>query len=396
MANGRSDPRSGQAIWDAYCDRLKAGGELIAGSWLGDDPLNAAEIHRQLIMDLGLGYMLNMASDPAYPDLVPFLNNVFLNQPNPDDTYVACALDGSGTYRLSGDRGSVHLLTTNLGRGIMGSKELGGGFGEYDLGAMAPHGGTLDIVLSAERPAGYTGDWLHLDPRADYIIIRQRSYRWGEEQDARLALTRLDPVPPRPRLDVAGIEAGLTETIDYTGRLSRQWLAFLDTMRREMTPNTFRFTNFTEWGGVRAQVYWEGYYEFDADEALILETDVPDTVRYWNIQLNDTLFNTIEYLYRQSSLNGHQATLDSDGKFRAVIAIDDPGVANWLDPQDRRVGHLVGRWYESSSRPVPTLTRVRRADLFDHLPADTPRVTPEQRREVIMARVRGGQLRRRW
>ena len=382
--------------WNAYCDRLKPGGDLIAGSWLGNDPLNAAEIHRQLILDLGLGYMINVATDPRYPDLVPFLNNVYLNQPNPDDTYVMSALDGNGTYRLYGDRGSVHLLTTNLGRGIMGAKELGGGFGEYNLGDMVAIDGKLDVIFSAEKPAGYTGDWLHLDPRADYIIIRQRSYAWGEERDARLSLTRLDPVPPRRRLDIPEIERCLTETIDYTIRLSQQWLAFLDKMKKDMAPNTFRFTNFTEWGGVRAQVYWEGYYQFEADEALILETEMPDEVRYWNIQLNDTLFNTIEYLYNQSHLNGHQAKLDSDGKFRAVISLEDPGVANWLDPQQRQLGHLVGRWYESSTQPMPTLRRVKASEVHKHLPADTPRVTPEQRHEIIMERVRGGQIRRRW
>ena len=382
--------------WEAYCDRLKLGGRLIEGSWLGSDPLNAAEIHRQLIMDLGLGYMLCMATDPQYPDLVPFLNNVFLCQPNPDDTYVACALDGTGTYRLYGDRGSVHLLTVNIGRGIMGSKKLGGGLGEYNLGDMTGIDGKLDVIFSAERPAGYTGEWLHLDPTGDYIIVRQRSYDWGEERDARLSLTRIDPVPPRRRLDVAGIERGLVETIDYTERLSNQWLDFMDKLRQDMEPNTFRFTNFTEWGGVRAQVYWEGYYEFDKDEALILETEMPEDVRYWNIQLDDALFNTVEYLYCQSSLNGHQARLDSDGKFRAVIALDDPGVANWLDPQQRMLGHLVGRWYESSSRPMPTLKRVKRSEVLKHLPADTPMVTPEQRHETILKRVRGGQIRRRW
>ena len=34
---------------------------------------------------------------------------------------------------------------------------------------------------------------------------------------------------------------------------------------------------------------------------------------------------------RQSSLNGHQAVLDPDGVFRAVISARDPGVPNWLD-----------------------------------------------------------------
>ncbi len=384
------------ARWEAYCERLKGAGRVTEASWLDDDPLNVAEIHKQLVMNLGLGYMLCVATDPQYPDFIPFLNNVYLCQPNPDDTYVVSALDGAGTYRIMGDRGSVHLLTANVGRGIMGSRKLEGGFGEYNLGDMTEIDGHLDVVLSSERPVGHQGNWLHLDPRTDYIILRQRSYRWGEERDARLSITRLDPVPPRRRLDVTAIDHQIKEVLDYTGRLSEQWIAFLAKMRQEMEPNTFRFTNFTEWGGVRAQVYWEGYYDFEPDEALILETEMPEEARYWNIQLDDAIFNTVEYLYCQSSLNGAQARIDSDGKFRAVIAFEDPGIANWLDPQQRQLGHLVGRWYESSSQPLPTLRRVKASEVRDHLPADTPLVSPGERQEIIMARVRGSQIRRRW
>jgi hypothetical protein len=40
----------------------------------------------------------------------------------------------------------------------------------------------------------------------------------------------------------------------------------------------------------------------DDGEALILETDMPKVRHYWNIQLNDPLFNAVEYVYRLSSL----------------------------------------------------------------------------------------------
>jgi len=39
---------------------------------------------------------------------------------------------------------------------------------------------------------------------------------------------------------------------------------------------------------------------------------------------------------------------------------------------------------------------VKASEVHNHLPADTPRVTPDERREIIMERVRGGQIRRRW
>jgi hypothetical protein len=143
-------------------------------------------------------------------------------------------------------------------------------------------------------------------------------------------------------------------------------------------------------------VYWQGVYRLGPDEALILETPLPQSVHYWNVQLNDALWNATEYLQRQSSLNGHQATIDSDGKFRAVISVDDPGVANWLDPHGYLEGTIVGRWYGADSHPVPTLKVVPFTDLRKHLPSDTPNFTAAARAEQLRARRIGGQMRRRW
>ncbi len=117
---------------------------------------------------------------------------------------------------------------------------------------------------------------------------------------------------------------------------------------------------------------------------------------YWNFQLNDPYFNAVEYVYRLSSTNGHFARLGSDGKFRAVISLQDPGVPNWLDPAGFKQGTIYGRWYDCDSCPTPTLKRVKFAQVRDHLPADTPTVTPEERAEELRARVRAAQRRRRW
>jgi hypothetical protein len=132
------------------------------------------------------------------------------------------------------------------------------------------------------------------------------------------------------------------------------------------------------------------------EDALILETTLPATRRYWNVQLNDELFNAVDYVYRQSSLNGHQARVDADGKFRAVISMQDPGVHNWLDPGETRLGMLIGRWLGCDSSPLPTLTKVPYSDLHQHLPAGTPRITAEERAGQLRARRIGSQLRRRW
>ena len=149
-------------------------------------------------------------------------------------------------------------------------------------------------------------------------------------------------------------------------------------------------------GALSKQVYLPAVFEFAEGEALILETDLPEVRPYWNFQLNDPYFNAVEYVYRLSSTNGHFARLSSDGKFRAVISLEDPGVPNWLDPAGYREGTIYGRWYDCDSCPTPTLKRVPFAELRDHLPADTPTVTPAERAEELRARVRACQRRRRW
>jgi hypothetical protein len=149
-------------------------------------------------------------------------------------------------------------------------------------------------------------------------------------------------------------------------------------------------------GALVKQTYWPANFQLDEDEALIIETEIPARAPYWNVQLNDPLFNALEYVYRLSSTNGAMATLSSDGMFRAVIALEDPGVPNWLDPAGYKEGGIYGRWYDCDSEPLPTIKRVKLATLRDHLPSDTPVVTPEQRAEELRIRVRACQRRRRW
>ena len=99
---------------------------------------------------------------------------------------------------------------------------------------------------------------------------------------------------------------------------------------------------------------------------------------------------------RQSSLNDSQAHIDSDGKARFVISRLDPGVPNWLDKADYPWGMIQMRWNRASDYPDPTIKKVPFADVRQHLPADTPVVTPAERIEQLRVRREGAQLRRIW
>ena len=67
-------------------------------------------------------------------------------------------------------------------------------------------------------------------------------------------------------------------------------------------------------GGLPRQAYYDGIHEIDDTEALILETEVPETCRYWQALVGDDRFCTVDWVNRQSSLNDHQAHIDRDGR----------------------------------------------------------------------------------
>ena len=129
---------------------------------------------------------------------------------------------------------------------------------------------------------------------------------------------------------------------------------------------------------------------------MILETEVPKQCHYWSFQLTDERWSSIDWMNRQTSLNGYMAKVDKDGKFRAVISAQDPGVPNWLDSAGYARGVIQGRWDRCSSWPLPTVTKVMITDVRNHLPADTAVISAEARDAAIRLRRKGAQLRRRW
>jgi hypothetical protein len=383
--------------WGDYVARLMPHEALTALLADPRDEQLRAELYRQLAMNFALGYLLYFGADPEHPDWLPFLNSVFLLQPNPDDVYLVAPLRGDRSYRIVGERGTVHLLTLDLAPGLMGeSKRLDARAPvQLDLDALdRDEDGRFELLLSADRPPGHRGNWHALPADVRIAMVRQRSYRWGHERDARIAIECLDPQAPGPRMDAAQIDRNLEHVMAYAGRLSKLWLTHMARLRARQRVNEFEFHAFG--GGLARQAYWQALFEFEPDEALILETELPQKHRYWNVQLNDPLFNAIEFVQRQGSLNGAQAQIDADGRFRAVVALEDPGVPNWLDPCGHTRGTLIGRWYECSSTPMPSLRRVPRQRLRDLLPEATPICGAEQRRADLTRRRIGAQLRRRW
>ena len=377
---------------------LQGAVDRLSETWCPEDPAYRADVYRQTMTSLSYSYFAYFHATPEHPDWAPLWNPVYTLQPNPDDIYLQSPLRGDLTYRVSGNRGTCTILSFTTQRVLSGTVDempRPNGHNEVDdtdLGLAL--GEDFEVIFSAARPAGYTGKWAKIDPEAGGMMVRYRSYDWEGEVDPVLSIECLDPVPPKPRLTPEEINARIVEMAKFPARKTHLYYAMQNAVKDNVGFNVFEPVSYA--GALAKQVYWPACFRFDADEALIIETDLPAHRPYWNIQLNDPYFNALEYVYRLSSLNGHTAKIGSDGRFRAVISLEDPGVPNWLDPAGYTEGGIYGRWFDCDSTPTPVIRRVKLANLRDHLPADTPVVTPEQRAGELRRRVRACQRRRRW
>src|SRR5690606_31917157 len=103
--------------------------------------------------------------------------------------------------------------------------------------------------------------------------------------------------------------------------------------------------------GLAAARYAFGFWNLQPDEALVLETTIPNA-RYWSFQLYEMgTYELIDIVEHQSSLNQKQVTVDPDGMVRVVLAHRDPGVANWLDTANRPVGQFTYRFFWATGDP---------------------------------------------
>lgn len=389
--------------WADQMEALKGVSEKLVATWRPDGATEAElqDMNRLALSILSCGYLCRVYTDAERPVFMPLWNYAF-NQggPDPDYVYSTTEVDPNGVYRISGFRGTTRFVEiTQQSFDMMMPRDI-------EQGSPVPHTHDLDdlqldadgyfsVILSADRPDGYDGDWWELDPRTPRLLMRKCSCDWRNEIDARVAIERLDDggadmTPEEIARRFGDMAAWIDGMIQFDMQLVRYY-------REHHGVNEFkRSSKIDSMGGLPEQAYYDGIHEITDDEALILETELPKQVRYWQALVGDDRFCTVDWVNRQSSLNDVQAHVDSDGRFRAVISRLDPGVPNWLDKGDYPWGIIQMRWNRASEYPDPTMMKVPFADIRKHLPDDTPVVTPEQRREQLRLRREGAQLRRIW
>ena len=382
-----------QAAWADYQAELERLRTALYTSELAADPATQARAHYWVMQAQAFAFNLVMAPRQSHPTFFTgtvFEPNVYtLILPNADFLYRYAFVDGARNFRISGVRGTSHFLEAQTIRGFFGDPDLKL-LKTYDFDRFQ-HGddGSLEIVVGPKVPGG-NPNWIETDPTSgnNTIIIREAFYDWSGETPATLRIEAVDATAQPTQLDEPEIirRLGAASRLmhfchkTFSGGLTEQVLAAVGTNRFLLVD-----TSKDEHASNPSAGYVPVVYDLQPDEAMIVEIGRPDA-RYWNIHLGDVWWQVTDFTDRHSSLNGHQTVFDSDGKARIVIAADDPGVANWLDPVNNLKGVALVRWYFTKSYPTPAARVVKARDLRTELPPDTKWVTVEERRAIVAER----------
>ncbi|SPM36406.1 hypothetical protein BN1232_03332, partial [Mycobacterium rhizamassiliense] len=368
--------------WSYLQERLSDAAQVVQS-----DPANRNRVdlaagmrHLLVLLTAGIDEILRFDSDPVLcvqatstDDLVTW------GMECPDCIYTRAVLRGGESYRLFGNRGTARYVGLQTMNGITSTaNEL---VDELEVDAD----GNFEVVLSPSEPTGRPGNWMRLEGDNPTLTVRHFFYDWDTEVASSLRVERLGDAVGAERRSVDPVVA-IPQQLVALGDFVEGNLAFFLQFGAAAPANGFLPPiDRTDIGAAAENRPVIGRWELGSGEALIVEVEPPQGI-YWSFSIGNPWWETIHYGRHQSSLNAHQAVVDSDGLVRVVLCARDPGVANWLDTAGFSNGPIILRCVRTETAPTPSTRVVPFDEIRAALPADTATVTAEERASVIASR----------
>ena len=379
------------SAWQEFAEAIGRVGEQLQRADIPRTEVDLAAGYRHLFAMVGNG--INQALMPADPYAPTFgmfnRTDVFKwGLDCPDSAYLTTAIRGDLTYQVTGNVGTVRYMSFQANTGMANH----GNIRKDELDTDAD--GNFELWIS---PDEHSGNWLQTPPETNLLITRQFFCDWGDEQRATLHIELVSDLPADANTELlVATPDRVVRQLDAVGKWLEANIKFwidVEVLGLAAKPNQFDdATVKSEMGGAQENINAWGHYDLGPDEALIVEV-TPSPAVYWSLHIGNFWWESLDYAARHTSLNDHQAVLDGDGVFRALVAHRDPGVPNWLDTMGHTKGPLLFRWVVAEYGPETTTRVVPFDQIRDHLPADTATVTPEERAAVIRRRRAGVQRR---
>jgi hypothetical protein len=308
--------------------------------------------------------------------------------PNPDTVYRFIPVDTASSFVITGRFSKARPLVNDFS---LVTKELQtlANLSGRDLEVDAD--GRFAITVDP-RPAAGRSNHLQTTDGAVQVLIRDTMDDWAAERPSRLHAQRTsDPPAAAPLTDDAlaplAVQSIRKHINDFSGTNRRAFAQPVNTLKTPAIHGGAASTG----GFLVTQAYSMGWFLLADDEALVVTAGTGGAA-YLGVSLSDFWSITRDFTQHTVSFNKYQAAANADGSYTFVVAVQDPGVHNWLDPDGLNDGVIFARWAgfdpDRMSEANPTIDAmiVKLDRLARVLPAGTRMIDRPGRRQQLAGR----------
>ena len=348
-------------VWRDFCRKLESIGQTVLDAGVAESPIDRAEGYRYLSRLLRIALEMHLENaDADFPSFYAASHaTAKIGADNPDNIYKNAAINGARRYRITGNRGSVPILSfgTKANRyAVDGTMASTGELDSADMTIGADGG--FEIIASRDK---VDGDWLPLAEDSSMLIVRQTFLDRASETPASVEIEAIDPPQATPDpLTSTKLEQGLQRSLAFVEGTAKTFLRWTDLFKAEQF-NMLATTDqqmFYKAGGDPTIFYLHGFWKLQPDEALVIDTRVPECV-FWNFQVDNIWMESLDYRNHRIHVNGHDARMNADGSVTLIVAARDPGHGNWLDTAGHDQGTMLLRWTGAKTHPLPVVKVVK-------------------------------------
>jgi hypothetical protein len=222
--------------WHAFCDDLKAAGDVVFRPTAPGNPTDRATAVRLLSRNIGLALAFELEhADPQFPEIFHYFDPVRKQGgDNTDALYVGAPINGTDTYRISGARGGARYFAVTVVE--RGPTPYGGGVAATLFADDIPLDaeGRFELMLS---PDPQPGTWIKTTPDTYRVTFRQFFADWENEAPMEARIDRLTGQGPVPDLQPETVIDGLAASSAWLKSSITYWADMID--KWKVQPNRF-------------------------------------------------------------------------------------------------------------------------------------------------------------
>ena len=375
-----------ESSYDAFIESLVKSGEFVQSHKYYSSDREKAQAYIHILSSLISTIKQEVINDHDFP----YFNNLSTftktGMDNADQTYHQTFLDGSGTYRVWGTRGSSKTIsfTTYLPDTL--SESL------YVLDDLKYNqDGSFEIILGGKNMD--FDNWMPLENTSTRLLVRQTLSDWNSEVPGTIHIDRIDKEKdPYPKINTDSVAEDLINLANELLSNITRWPDYhLKRVEQIMPLNSIsKPRQVGQTGGLSGRLMSVGHFNLKNDEVLIIKA-WPTESSYQGIQLGNPWWQSLDYANRISSLTLDQSKVSSDGAIYYLLSKKDPGYHNWLDIEDFNRGVILMRYdglknasLDKSLYPSAQLIKIN--DLNKHLPSDEKKIIEGEREFQIQKR----------